>query len=139
MNSEERFGKWVAVGMPLLLGGGIVGTIAVHMGYQIFWRHLLIPASLYVALQIGAYLGAFWARKCARQQSRYWPMFLLSGFYLWATGWIILQYGSRWGILPRFDDFLGFSILMALTTAIICFVAVKFGRKIGNAWLQQSK
>jgi hypothetical protein len=68
---EERFGRWVAIGVPLFLAGGVAGIVAIHLGYKVPWQHLFVPVGLYVGLQIGFYLGAFWAGKWAKQQGRY--------------------------------------------------------------------
>jgi hypothetical protein len=136
MIPEERFGRWTAIGVPLFLLVGIIGSFAIHIGYAVSWAHLFVPAGLFVALQIGAYLGAFWAGKWGRQKKRFWPMALLSGLYLWGAGMIIMHYGARWGILPSFGDSFSFSVCMVFVTMIAWFVAVKFGHKIGGTSLQ---
>lgn len=127
MIPEERFGRWVAIGVPSLLIIGVSGVSVIHTCYAIVWRQLLIPFSLYIGLQIGAYIGAFWTGKWARQQSRYWPLFWLAVFYSWGTGLIIIRYGVQWKILPAYGTPLSFSLCMAVVT-VIAFLAVKFGK-----------
>jgi len=133
MNPEERFQRWIAIGMPLLVSGGIACIVAIHLGYQIPWQHLFVPAGLYVGLQIGFFMSAFWARKLARLQGRFGPMVLLCGFYLWGTGVILIHYGAKWGILPSNNDCFSFSVLMAAITVILWILAVKFGKKVVGA------
>ena len=129
MIPEKRFARWAAIGVPLLLVGGAVGTVAIHTGCNVSWQHLLPPAGLFVALQIGAYLCAFWAGNCAREQGRFGPMSLLAGFSLWGEGYIVIHFGAEWGILPsNDDDFVFFSIFMALVTAISWLIFARFGR-----------
>jgi hypothetical protein len=125
--------------VPLFLAVAIAGIAIIRMGYAIAWGQLLVPSGMFVGIQIGFYMGAFWAGKWARQRGRYWPISLLAGFYLWGTGLMIMHYGVRWGILPSFGDSFGFSICMALVTVIASFLAVKFGHKIANGSLQQNK
>ena len=139
MIPEERLGKWVAIGVPLFLVVGIAGTVVIHMGYAVPWRHLLIPVSLFVGLQIGFYVGAFWAGKWARQQSRYWPMSILVGLYLWGTSLILMRYGARWGILPSYGDYFSFSVCMALVMVIAWFLALRFGKKACGGGPRQDK
>jgi hypothetical protein len=63
MIPEERFGRWVAIGVPLLLSIGIVGIATIHMGYAIPWAELLIPSSVFVGIQIGVLHECILGRK----------------------------------------------------------------------------
>jgi len=139
MIPEERFGRWAAIGVPLFLLVGIIGSVVIHVGYAVSWAHLFVPTALFVGLQIGSYLEAFWVGKWGRQKKRFWPMALLSGFYLWGAGMIIMTYGARWGILPSFGDSRGFSVCMALITVIAGLLLAKFGQKLTSAISQQNK
>ena len=127
MVPEERFGRWVAIGVPLFLIGGIVGSIVIHLGAGISWVDIFLPAALFVGLQIGSYLCAFWAGKLARKQGITWPMALLSGFYLWGSGLLIIHYGTEWKLLPPIGDAVSFSLCMVLVTVvtIILFALAK--------------
>ena len=139
LTPEERFGKWVAIGVPLFFVAAIAGTIAIHTGYTVPWRQLLLPAGLFVGIQIGFYMCAFWAGKWARHQNQYWPMSLLIGFYLWAAGLIAMHYGSSWGILPPYGGWRNFSICMALLTVFGWLIAVRLSPKIAGRGTKQNR
>lgn len=139
MIPEERFGRWLGIGAPLFLLLAVAISVIIHMGYAVPWRQLLIPISLFVGVQIGAYIAAFWAGKWVRRHGRYGPASLLGGIYLWGTGLMIMRYGAEWRILPSDDDCFSFSVFMVLITVIAWLVMAKFGQKLISAISQLSK
>jgi len=130
MIPEERFGRWVAIGLPLFFIVAVMGAVAIHSGCAVPWREILLPSGLFLGIQIGFYICAFWAGKSARHHNRYWPMPLLVGSYLWATGLVVMHYGSSWGILPHYGGWRDFSVLMFLITLFMWIFAVKFGPRL---------
>jgi hypothetical protein len=135
MIPEERFGRWTAIGVPLFLLVGIIGSFAIHIGYAVSWAHLFVPAGLFVALQLEHIWGLSGLENGVDRKSGL-ANGSLSGLYLWGAGMIIMHYGARWGILPSFGDSFSFSVCMVFVTMIAWFVAVKFGHKIGGTSLQ---
>jgi hypothetical protein len=133
MIPEERFARWFGIGAPLFLLIAIAGAVVIHSGYAVPWRQLLVPISLFVGVQLGAYIAAFWAGKWIRQHGQYGPMPLLGGFYLWGTGLVIMHYGSKWGILPSDVDYFSFSVYMTLSTVIAWLLMAKFGKGLISA------
>jgi hypothetical protein len=117
--------------VPFLLAVAIVAAVVVHMGFDVSWRSLLVPAVTFVGFQIGAYLGAFWAGKWAREQGRFGPISLLGGLSLGAEVYIVIHYGAKWGILPSGDDDPTFFwTFVAITTAISWLALARFGKTL---------
>jgi hypothetical protein len=116
MIPEERFGRWVSIGIPAILLEGIATALFVHIHYLIALHDLLPPLVLCLAIQIGFFICAFWAGKLAREQRRLGPMSFLVGFSLWGMVLIVMHYGPLWGILSPVGDPLSFSIFMVFVT-----------------------
>lgn len=123
MAAEERFGRWIAVGVPLFVLVGLGAIAIIHLGKGIAWFELLFPCAVYVGVQIAFYSCAFWVGRLGRKRGILWPMALLAGFYCWGTGLLILGYGAKWGFLPPFSV-LGFSLGMVLLSVVSVLVAV---------------
>lgn len=129
MTPETRFSRWAAVGVPLFLLGGIAGIAVIHLSFQTAWLRVIPPVSLFVGLQITAYLGAFWAGKWAREERRYGPISLLGGLYFWVTGILIIRYGSLVGLVQPVDNYLGFTLAIAFVTLFAWVIVVRATRR----------
>ena len=130
MTPEVSFSKWAITGISFFLISGIAIASAVHLGADVSWAQLFAPICVYIGLQIILFLCVYWARKQARKQKKYGPITLLIGLDAWGTGLMIMHYGANWGILPRSDDFLFFSVFMAIVTVLSWFTITKFSRRI---------
>ena len=125
MNTENRFGRWVLIGVPAILLEGTAIALLLHLRYLVAWHTLLPPVTLCLAIQIGFFVSAFWAARSARQQQRFGPISFLVGFSLWGTLLIVMHYGPLWGILSPIGDPLSFSIFMGFVTLASWFVMSK--------------
>ena len=125
MNPENRFGRWVLIGVPAILFEGIAIAFLVHFRYLIEWLILLPPVAVCLAIQIVFFICAFWAGRLARQQHRFGPISFLVGVSIWGTLLIVMHYGPMWGILSSFGDPLSFSVFMAFVTVASWFVVSK--------------
>jgi hypothetical protein len=112
MIPEKRFGRWVSIGIPVILLEGISIILLAHHYYLIALHDLLPPILACLAIQIGPFICAFRAGKLAREQQRFGPITFLVGFSLWGTLLIVMHYGPKWGILSPVGDPLSFSIFM---------------------------
>jgi hypothetical protein len=128
MVPKQRLGRWVSIGVPAILVEGIAVVLLVHLRYSIELRNLLPPVGYCVAIQIGFFVCAFWARKLAREQSRYGPISFLVGFSSWAMLLIVMHYGPLWGILSPVGDPLSFSLFMVFVTLASWFAVSKMRR-----------
>ena len=125
----ERLGKWTLIGVPAILMEGIVVTVLIHLRYLIAWRDLLLPVVLCLVIQVGFFVGAFFAGKLAREQRRFGPISFLVGFSLWGTVLVVMHYGPLWGILPVVGDPISFSVWMVFVTFVSWFVTNKLRPK----------
>ena len=116
MIPDERFGRWVSIGVPAILIEGVAVVLLAHLRYLIALHDLLPPVALGLTIQIGFFVCAFWAGNLAREQRRFGPISFLVGFSLWATLLIVMHYGPLWGILSPVGDPLSFTIFMAFVT-----------------------
>jgi len=131
MTSEERFGKWVGIGVPSIIAIGIVGAAVLHAVLSISWNNLTLPIGIYVLLQEVFYLCVFWARNLVRSRGQHGPMSILVGAYLWGSGMLIIRYGTEWKVLPAPAEYAGFSACMVFATVVLWFAAPKLGSKLG--------
>jgi RsiW-degrading membrane proteinase PrsW (M82 family) len=125
MIPEERFGRWLAIGVPILLTFGILGATVIRSVSQVPWSQLVFPFSIALGFQIAFYAGAFWAGKWARNEGRYRPLTLLVAMYLWGAGLILMRYGFQFGLLPGPNDFYPFSVCMFLLTVTASLLVPK--------------
>jgi len=125
MIPEQRFRRWVFVGVPAILVEGIAIALFVHLLYLIALHKLLPPLALVLAIQIAFFICAFWAGKLAREQRQFGPMAFLVGFSLWATLLLVMHYGPMWGILSPAGDPLSFSLFVAFVTLVAWFAMSK--------------
>jgi hypothetical protein len=133
MNAEKGFGRWVLIGVPSILFEGIVIAFFVHLRYFIVWHIILPPLVTCLAIQIGFFIGTFWARGLARKEGKFGPISLLVGLSLWGTLLIVMHYGPLWGILSPIGDPLSFSIFMTVVTLASWFIMSKTWRPNGNS------
>lgn len=121
--------RWLAVGVPALVTLAVAIVFGIRVGMGITWGKILGPMAAFLGLQLGTYVGMFWARNRARSEGDYRLATVLAGFYCWASGLMVMHYGTEWGILRdyRNDDPLVFSILLALITGMI-FAVVWFSK-----------
>ncbi len=130
MTLEVSFSKWAITGISLFLVSGIGIASTIHFGADVSWTQLFAPICVYIGLQIICFLCVYWARRLARKQKKYGPITLLIGLDAWGTGLMIMHYGANWGILPRSDDFLFFSLFMAIVVVLSWFLIAKFSRSV---------
>jgi hypothetical protein len=126
----ERFAHWAALGVPLLLAGGALLVLAIHIGARIPFSVLLAPAAGFIALQLLFYLCAFWVRRFARRTGAVWLIALLAGFYGWAAGLMILVYGRAWKVLPPGTDPVGFTVVMVFITVVLLVVSIVARKRV---------
>jgi len=118
----------MAVGIPLLLAGGLLLIVGLHLGApHLPIAELAVPVITFVGVQISTVVCAFWAGRLARNQNEYGPIVALSGGYCWASGILVLHYGGKWGLL-RADshDYVPFTVLI-LIAALVVFALFRFG------------
>jgi hypothetical protein len=120
MSTEKA--RWLGLGVPVLLLVGLVIAIGLHIGLARQWSELVVPVAAYVGLQVATYTCMFWARARSRTKGDYRAAVALAGFYAWGSGFWLIHYGPKWGLLHvRTDDEMGFTVF-----AIVC-VAITFG------------
>ena len=130
MAMEERFTRWAALGVPLLLAGGALFVLAIHLGAKIPFSTLLVPAAAFIALQVVFYLGAFWVRRFAKATGAVGVIALLAGLYGWAAGQMIINYGVAWKVLPSTSDPVGFTVVMVFVTVVLVVASIVAREKV---------
>lgn len=126
----ERFTHWAALGVPLLVVGGALLVVAIHIGTKIAFSALLAPAAGFIALQLLFYLCAFWVRRFAKRTGAVWLIALLAGLYGWAAGLMILVYGRAWKVLPPGNDPVGFTVVMVFITLVLLAVSIVARKRV---------
>ena len=124
MAAEERFTRWAALGVPLLIVGGALFVVAIHLGAKIPFSTLLVPAAAFIALQLFFYLCAFWVRRFAKTTGAVWIIALLAGLYGWTAGLMIVHYGLIWKLLPATSDPVGFTVVMVFITLVLLVASI---------------
>ena len=130
MAAEERFTRWAALGVPLLLFGGALFVIAIHLGAKIPFPTLFVPAAAFIALQLVFYLCAFWVRRFAKRTGAVWVIALLAGLYGWTAGLMIVHYGLAWKMLPPTSDPAGFTVVMVFITIVLLVTSVVARKRV---------
>ena len=128
LSREGSFARWVSLGVPLLLSGGLLVVVGLHMGAShLPIEELIVPVTTFVGIQVVFFVCAFWAGRLARNQNQYAPIVALSAGYCWATGILVFHYGSKWRLL-RADsrDYVPFTILILISTLVIAAL-IRFG------------
>lgn len=116
--STERV-RWFSIGVPLVVFIGIGLTIALRLSLQLPWSKLALPVGCFVGLQVGTFVCMFWARRPARTLGDYRAAIALFGLYCGGSGWLVLHYGTKWGLLSHHsDDDVVFSIVMVVAIVI---------------------
>jgi hypothetical protein len=121
MSTEKM--RWFGVGVPVLVLIGIGIAVGAHIALGRSWSELGLPVGAYVAIQLGVYVGMFWARNRARTRQDYGPAIVLVGLYGWGAGLLVIHYGTKWGLLPNH----GGNDLIAFSLSMIVVVAITFG------------
>jgi hypothetical protein len=113
---KNTAGRWMGIGVTLLLGVAVAGALVLHLAFGLAWGVLAFPVSVYAALQVVCYAAMFWVR----QRGALRIGFAISGLYCLGTGLIAIHYGSRWRLIPGVDDrdCLWFTITVIIATAI---------------------
>jgi hypothetical protein len=118
MSSSSK-GRWFAVVLPAVLLLGLCTTAVLHIGLKIPWMELVFPVGAFIGLQLCTFVGMFWAGNRGRTQGKYGAAIVLAGLYCWGTGWLVIHYGTEWGILSHHsNDLLAFSVFMILVGGI---------------------
>ncbi|MFP5206819.1 MAG: hypothetical protein ACLGSH_15810 [Acidobacteriota bacterium] len=130
MAPEERFTRWAALGVPLLLVGGALFVIAIHLGTKIPFSTLFAPAAAFIVLQLFFYLCAFWVRRFAKRTGAVWVIALLAGLYGWTAGLMIVHYGLVWKLLPATSDPVGFTVVMIFITLVLLVASIVARKRV---------
>lgn len=121
MNDREAFRNWIAIGVPALLVIGFAAGIALHfVTGGVPWADLAAPVVAFVGVQEGVFIAMFWAGKRARSRNDYTGAVVLAGLYCWATGLLVMHYGSKFGFWSHHvrSDYFGFSIFTGIATVL---------------------
>lgn len=121
MTARKELRNWVAVGGPLLALAGLLVAIGLHLGCGVPWVDLAVPVSVFVGLQAVTFVAMFWAGRLARRRNGLRIPILVAGFYCWATGLLLMYYGSKWRFLGEQQggpDYVTFSVLIGIAIAV---------------------
>jgi hypothetical protein len=66
---RKSLGNWLVVGLPILLLVGLLAVVGLHLGWRLSWTQLALPFALFVGLQVGTFVGMFWAGQRARNRN----------------------------------------------------------------------
>jgi hypothetical protein len=130
VNIEERFSRWLAIGVLSLLGIGLLAVAILHTSLGAPWAGVLRAVTLLVTIQLVLYVAMYWVRKRFKQTHDLRTGIMVFGLYCLLFGLAGMHYAGQLGLMNSKvgrGDYVGFSIFVLVVTTLT-FVLFSFWR-----------
>ena len=109
------------LGVPLLVGVGILVEFAVWLGFELPLSKLATPTAVLLSIQIAFYVSMYPVRKRYKQRGDLRPGFTLMGLYCLFIGLAGMYYAAKLGLVrvnTFTDNYVAFSIYIVVVVGI---------------------
>jgi hypothetical protein len=124
MNKEERFSRWLSVGVLSLLGVGLLAGVILHMKFGVAWASALWAVTVLLTIQLALYVAMYWVRRRFRQTHDLRGGIIIFGLYCLIFGLAGMHYAGELGLMNSSAgraDYVTFSIFVLVVTAVGVF------------------